>query len=137
MRYKVLIDTNVLLDYCLLRTPRDEDSRRVVDACRSGQIIGFVAAHSFPDIFYITRKVYSSEERRLLLQSILHLFQIVGLDRETIFAVITDEDFKDFEDCLIEKNAISIRADYILTWNTRDFLKSRIPAITPTEFLEK
>lgn len=44
--------------------------------------------------------------------------------------------FKDFEDCLQDRCAKGIGADYIITRNARDFAGSAVPAVSPEEFLE-
>ena len=46
-------------------------------------------------------------------------------------------DFPDFEDCLQDECAAQNHADYIITRNTGDFSNSNVPAITPSDFLEK
>ena len=46
-------------------------------------------------------------------------------------------DFPDFEDCLQDECAAQSHADYIITRNTDDFSNSNVPAITPSDFLEK
>ena len=135
MAQRVMIDTNVLLDDLLLRKPHDKDSRQIINMCRSRQLDGYVAAHSFPDMFYIMRKVYTPSERRRLLKSVCEMFQVIGLDREKISAAIDDDSFTDFEDCLQEKCAVSLSLDYIITWNVRDFSTSKIKPVTPTEYL--
>ena len=44
-------------------------------------------------------------------------------------------DLLDFEDAVTAAVAQREKADYIITRNKRDFLKSFVPAITPDEFL--
>lgn len=43
---KVLIDTNVLLDYLLEREPFFEDAKEVIVSCAEGKAKGCIAAHS-------------------------------------------------------------------------------------------
>ena len=43
----------------------------------------------------------------------------------------------DFEDAVVDAVAERNGADYILTRNIKDFAGSSVPAVTPTEFLEK
>lgn len=45
--------------------------------------------------------------------------------------------WKDFEDAIQFVTAERVNADYIITRNTKDFQNSKIPALTPNEFLEK
>ena len=49
---------------------------------------------------------------------------------------LKNETFSDFEDCLQMECAESFRAQYIVTRNTADYVTSKIPAVTPTEYLE-
>ena len=46
MAGKILIDTNVLLDYLLEREPFFEDAKNVILLCIKGKIKGCIAAHS-------------------------------------------------------------------------------------------
>ncbi len=43
----------------------------------------------------------------------------------------------DFEDAVQSVTEERIRADYIITRNIRDFRKSKVPSLTPTEFLAR
>ena len=83
------------------------------------------------------RKRYSAADRRKLLLDILDLLQVAGADHESVRNALQREDFPDFEDCLQDECAKQIHADYIITRNTDDFSNSHIPAITPSDFLEK
>ena len=61
---KILIDTNVLIDYLLEREPFFEDAKDVILSCADGKAKGCIAAHSIPNMFFILRKDYSVKERR-------------------------------------------------------------------------
>lgn len=43
---RVLIDTNVLLDYMLAREPYCDDAKKVILSCTEGDTKGCIAAHS-------------------------------------------------------------------------------------------
>ena len=43
----------------------------------------------------------------------------------------------DYEDAVMSETAYRIKADYIITRNEKDYSKSKVPAITPGEFLTK
>ena len=49
---------------------------------------------------------------------------------------LKNETFSDLEDCLQMECAESFCAQYIVTRNTADYVTSKIPAVTPTEYLE-
>ena len=62
---KILIDTNVLLDYLLEREPFFEDAKRVISSCTEGNTKGCIAAHSISNMFFILRKDYTAKESTL------------------------------------------------------------------------
>lgn len=61
---KILIDTNVLIDYLLEREPFFEDAKKVILSCTNGETKGCIAAHSLSNMFFILRKDYDAKERR-------------------------------------------------------------------------
>lgn len=130
---RVLIDTNVILDYILNREPYGTHAGRIVEACKGKKIFGCIAAHTVPNIFYILRKVYSTEERREILLALCELFDVEGIDAGKIENALKNEKFSDFEDCLQMECAKQYHADYIVTRNTADFAASNIPCIEPEQ----
>lgn len=132
---KIFIDTNILLDSLLRRYPFYKESDNVIDKCLTEKIQIFIAAHSVTNSFYIMRKVYSESQRREMLTEMCGLFGIVDIDKDKITSALKNDSFKDFEDCLQSECALACGASYIITRNTKDFLKSRVKAITPEDFL--
>ena len=53
---RMLLNTNVLLDVALERSPFFADSDRTLALVERKQIVGFICASSISDIFYILRK---------------------------------------------------------------------------------
>lgn len=134
---RVLVDTNIVLDYLLEREPYAESAKKIVVACKQKKVIGCIAAHTVSNMFFILRKTYSVEDRRTILKDICKLFDVEGIDRLKIIQALDNSDFKDFEDCLQMQCAKSFRADYILTRNLADYRDSEIACISPEEFCEK
>ena len=67
---KILIDTNVLLDYLLEREPFFEDAKKVILSCTEGNTKGCIAAHSISNMFFILRKdYYSKGTKRNIIKS--------------------------------------------------------------------
>ena len=133
---RILIDTNVLLDYFQHRDGFFA-SEKILQACAENSVSGFVAAHSFPNMFYILRKFYSEEERREILTSIISLLPVVELNQHLIASALARKNFHDFEDCLQDECAAEIGADYIVTSNIKDFEQSKVKAISPDDFVQK
>lgn len=136
MANKVLIDTNVLIDYLLEREPFFEAAKEVILSCADGKTKGCIAAHSISNMFFILRKDYSIKERREVLSNLCSIFDVEGIDRTKLLAGLLNEDFSDFEDCLQMECAKSYGADYIVTRNISDYVTSEVKAIEPKDYLE-
>ena len=133
---RVLIDTNVLIDYIANRAPYTDDAEKIIVLCKDNRIEGCVAAHSMMNIFYILRKSMSVSERKTFLFSLSQITEIIGIDRQKIINAIVNHDFSDFEDCLQAECAKSFSADFIITRNVNVFENSEIKPITPDVFLQ-
>ena len=126
---RVLVDTNVLLDYLLTREPFYKDAEKIVLACVDGKVKGCIAAHSVSNMFFILRKDYNAGERREALLNLCRIFDIEGIDKAKLLSGLQNGDFSDFEDCLHG-------AEYIVTRNIDDYKTSEIKAILPKDYLE-
>lgn len=133
---KILIDTNILLDYLLEREPFFEDAKEVILTCTEGNTKGCIAAHSISNMFFILRRDYDAKERREVLKNLCMIFDVEGIDKTKLLLGLENEDFSDFEDCLQMECAKSYGAEYIVTRNVSDYSVSDIKAILPSEYLE-
>ena len=57
--------------------------------------------------------------------------------QKAVMKAIKMDNFKDFEDCLQDRCAEEVSANYIITRNTADFEASVVSAIEPDEWLKK
>jgi len=130
---KILVDTDIALDFLINREPFFKESYAVIQRCLE-DVDGYISAHSVNNIFYILRKHCSIEERRHLLYEICSILDVVGTSKEQVFNSINNEHFIDFEDCLQVECAKSKGIDFIVTRNISDFLNSEIKAILPIDF---
>ena len=132
----ILIDTNVLLDVIARREPYVIFSEKVIDLCRQEIINGAIAGHSVLNAMYVLRKNFTLEERKEIFLSLCEFLYVESVDFGKIIQALKDDNFSDFEDCLQMQCALSLRADYIVTRNVKDFAANEIPAVTPEEFLK-
>ena len=132
----ILIYTNVLLDVIARREPYVIFSEKVIDLCRQEVINGAIAGHSVLNAMYVLRKNFTLTERKEIFLSLCEFLYVESVDFGKIIQALKDDDFSDFEDCLQMQCALSLRADYIVTRNVKDFAASEIPAVTPEEFLK-
>lgn len=133
---RILVDTNVILDYLLTRMPFYEEAKKVVLACAEGKVKGCIAAHSIPNMYFILRKDYNEQDRREVLYNLCSVFDVEGIDKTKLLAGLQNERFSDFEDCLQMECAKAYGAEYIVTRNISDYETSQVKAILPKDFLE-
>lgn len=133
---RILIDTNILVDIILKREPFFADSSKVFNACIEEIAEGTIAAHSVTNLMYILRKNFSYRECRQIILDFCRIVEIESVDKSKLFSALNDENFSDFEDCLQCECAETFKADYIVTRDLKDFKNSRVPAISPNEFLK-
>ena len=82
---RVLLDTNILLDFFLEREPFFQEASYLFDEIADKRIEGFMTASSVTDIFYICRcQTEDLEEARQILTKTLALLSICLVDRSTL-----------------------------------------------------
>ena len=132
---KLLLDTNVLLDVVLNRSPFVEDARKLMVAGFYRDAELWASAKSFTDVFYVARKAASSASAAYdAMQAVACELSICSIDATDINNAFSLR-WPDFEDCVVFQSAKKIKADYIITRNGKDFAESSVPTMTPTEFL--
>lgn len=133
---KILIDTNIILDWLLHREPFHSNAEYIVEKCMSGGVDGYLTAHMMSDLFYILRKKLIAEKRKELLIFLCDTMEIISEDKETIRRALRNEQWMDLEDGLQMQCADKEEMDYIVTRNIRDFKMSKVLAIEPQQFIE-
>lgn len=133
----VLLDTNILLNYITSREDKYlNESIRIVELCALGKLNGYIAFHTLSTLWYVLRKK-GDKERRENLRDICTIFSVASASQIEIIDAIENDSFADFEDCLQDKCAKEVGADYIITVNEKDFINSEIEAINPCEFFSR
>ena len=132
----VLIDTNVIIDFLVAREPFYDSALRVMEKCASGEADGYMAFHSLPNLWYILRKV-PVETRRLWLENVCKVLKVASASQDEVMPAMTLAHFNDVLECLQERCAEEVSANYIITRNIADFEASVVSAIEPNEWLKK
>lgn len=95
---RVLVDTNLILDFLLEREPFFQDAEALFQEIASGQIVGYVTATTLTDVFYIARRHTQSIERaRQVIAITLSTMEICPVDRSVLELALasTTSDFED------------------------------------------
>jgi predicted nucleic acid-binding protein len=132
---RVVLDLNVVLDVLLAR---DEflESAEILLAASEGKIEAFIPLHGLTTIYYFLRKEMSDAIARVQLVKLLEAARVFAISEEDVREAIRSP-MVDFEDAIVAQTALALSADYILTRDARDFVASRVKAITPREFLDR
>lgn len=133
---KVLIEANIILDVLQKREPHLRASAIVWKLCETKKITGYVSVLSFMNIVYILRKELTPEKIKEVFNSLSMIFTFEDLTEVDIKSALI-MGLPVFEDSVQLQTAYRVRAEFIITRNVKDFLKSSIPAYTPLEFLER
>jgi len=132
---KILIDTNIFLDFTLQRAPYFVEASQILKAC-SETIHGYLTTCQTKDIYYFTRKLGGLEGNlQYFLLTLFSQVTIVESNQADVLKALASN-FSDYEDALLHFSAVRHQLDYILTRNTKDFKHSLLPVISPTQFLE-
>ncbi|TCD19374.1 PIN domain-containing protein [Pedobacter psychrodurus] len=131
----ILFDTNIFIDVSLKRLPFFDDSFEALSKVDGININGFILASTFTDIYYICKKNIGHDKTIDILTTLIGTINILGINKDTIIFAI-HSNFSDFEDAVQNAAAELNQIDLIVTRNTKDFIGSKIPAQTPTNFLK-
>ena len=126
---RILIDTDVLLDFALERKPFASASQQVIAWAEANPGSAAIAWHSLSNIAYL-----APAGARKFLQGLLDFMEVpatgtVDAARAVRFPM------RDLEDALQAAAAMNFHADFVISRNTQDYRVSPVPAITPEDFL--
>ena len=131
---RLLLDLNILLDVLQRRIPFYDASARLLALVETGQVEGFLAAHSVTTLFYLVSKSESTAAARVTLTSLMQFLKIAAVDQNTIEQALNLQ-YKDFEDAVQIIAALQIKADFLVTRNPKDYHPAPVPTIQPVDFL--
>lgn len=150
--YRLLLDTNVLLDYCDGSRPRCHEAVCLIStAVKYGHEL-LVSPTSLKDVFFILERTLKQRARgadpsRVLteqtsnainqvvwsyLESVCEWVTPVGIDMGDIWMARKHKAVhRDFEDNLVVAAALRAGADFLVTNDARLMLESQANAVTP------
>lgn len=127
---KILLDTNIILDYALERYPFWQASEQIFLLLEQEQFEGYVSASTFSDLYYIIRKQQGHEWTLTFLNRLVQVCQIATVD-QTIISMALSVNFRDFEDAIQYSTAVINHLDAIVTRNPQDFAGAALQILTP------
>jgi predicted nucleic acid-binding protein len=134
---RVLLDTDVVLDFLLARQPFDAAAQAIWQAHEQGRCTAHVSAITPVNVFYIARRLVGAGDAQRLLNILLLALPICTVDA-TVFTVAQQLGFSDFEDAVQLAAAQSAGLDALVTRNIGDYRgSSNLPILTPTGLLAR
>lgn len=132
----ILIDTDVILDFFYDRKPFSDDAALILSLCESNAINGSITPVICSNLYYLLRKSSSHEKVIEKMSQLLTFIGVLQMDKEVVLDALSSK-FKDFEDALQNFTASrSKEIEVIVTRNVKDFAKSKLAVMTPTDFLK-
>ena len=130
---KAFLDTNILVDVILKREPFVREAETILTMGSNGKIQLFASTLSVATIAYLLKKTDTGTKKKILSG----LFSFVSLlpSKGEHVTNALKSDFVDLEDALQYEASLEGPCDIIITRNVKDFVESRIPVISPTDFL--
>lgn len=133
---KVLIDTDVILDFFFDRQPFSDYASQVLRLCEINQIKGYVTPVICSNVYYLLRQTAKHNKVIENLRQLLMITDILLMDKEVVSNAL-NSGFKDFEDGLQNFSAMKNgEINIILTRNLKDFSKSEIGVLTPEAYIK-
>ena len=133
---KVLIDTDIILDFFFDREPYSEHATQLLSLCESGKIQGFVTPVICSNTYYLLRQTARHEKVIEKLSQLMTFMDVLLMDRDIVIQALSSG-FKDFEDALQNFSATNDGTiEVIITRNVKDFKQSEIGVLTPENFLK-
>lgn len=132
---KVLIDTDVLMDFFFDREPYAEYATELLNSCANKEMQGFTTPVIVSNVYYLLRKTAKHSMIVEKIKQLLTIIEIVKMDKNVVLSALNSE-FKDFDDALQNFSAIeNEQIKIILTRNLKDFKKSELAIMTPETYL--
>ncbi|HJZ39425.1 MAG TPA: PIN domain-containing protein [Bacteroidales bacterium] len=133
---KVLIDTDVILDFFFDRKPFSEHAAKIFSLCELKMIQGYVTPVIYSNVYYLLRQTAKHEKVIEKLNQLLTITDVLIIDKEVLVQALNSK-FKDFEDALQNFAAIKVKTiDTILTRNIKDYRNSELGVMTPEDYLK-
>ncbi len=132
---RVLIDTDVNLDFILQRQPFFVEASEIFTRLGNGEFIGYVSAVTPINVAYFTRKTKGISGAIQAVRDLQIAVKIIEINNATITNALVSP-ISDFEDAVQHECAVKENLDAIVTRNLKDFKNSTIKVYSPAEFLQ-
>lgn len=128
----ILLDTDVLIDTALDRSPHSQTSSDLLERIEYGAEIAFIAWHSISNFYYVVAPARGGPSAREFIVELTRFVSVAITDTDAI-RYAAGLPMSDFEDAMQVAAARACGARHIVTRNVRDYQRSPVPAVEPRE----
>ena len=133
---RALLDTDVVLDLVLERTPFVEDVAALWLAHEKQLFVAYVAGITPINVFYIVRKIKGADVARETVDLLISTLHVCVIDQQVLQAALTIP-MTDYEDAVQVAAAVKLQLDAVVTRNTKDYANATILVFSPPDFLKQ
>ncbi len=132
---KILIDTDVCLDFVLARQPFFVEAKEIFFKLAQNKFEAYIAGITAINIYYFGRKEKGRDAVLKELEKLLRLVEICSVNSAILQNAINSP-ITDFEDAVQNESAVAENLDAIVTRNVKDYKNASIKIYSPAEFLQ-
>ena len=131
---RILIDTNIVIDLLAKREQFYLNAQQIFTLSDLKKVKLYVSSLTFANTYYVLSQSLKISDARKILRRFKVLVEILPMN-DKIIDLSLESDFKDFEDAIQYFTAIENKLDMILTRNLKDFKSSKLPVLSPQDYL--
>lgn len=133
---RVLVDTDVILDFLLERPAFIEAAQAIWEANSRGYFEGNISAVTPVNVFYFARKFKGAETARQVVGELLTVWRVCAVDASVLKAAPALP-LADYEDAVQHESATARKPDALVTRNLDDYRHATLEVLTPADFLAR
>ena len=133
--YRLLLDTNVLLDAMEPGRPESNEACKVLERCNGGGDMGMACAMSLKDVYYVLCKLRGEALVREGVHMLMGLVVVAPTGAEEVDLAMRSNE-PDFEDGLVRATAERNGVDFIITRDRSAFANTKVRSVSAAQYLK-
>jgi predicted nucleic acid-binding protein len=115
---RILIDTDVILDFFFNREPFAESAAKVLSLCELKEIKAFVTPVIISNVYYLLRQTAKHEKIIEKLKLLVSITDILIIDKKVVIQAL-NSDFKDFLYSFLCSSVVNLRLIETVLFNSK------------------
>ena len=132
---RILLDTDVNLDFVLARQPFFVEAKEIFTQIAQNNVDAYITSITPINIFYIGRKEIGRDVVLQKIQNLLRVVKVGKIDLNMLQNALASP-ISDYEDAVQHECAVAENLDATVTRNGKDYKNASIKVYSPIEFLQ-